>query len=236
MKPEALPVYEAVPVTEPSALAESLREEYGILAAMLAAVWSASLFRVSLLLGVVSAAGVALGVAAQAGRGFGSTFTVFALLALPLALFLGLATFARTVELQREAFVYIAGMNRIRHAIVAAVPASRPYLVLPIYDDAIGIYRSQGSGIRLRPPRFRLTFFLHQTQGIVAVICSALSGIIGWIAVARFDSTAAWVVAAAAFVLVLAWLVTWWNRSIAELQAAMRPMFPTPPEAIRAQI
>ena len=63
---------------------------------MLASVWSASLFRVSLLLGVVSAIGVALGFAAQAGGGFGSTFRVFALVALPLALFLGLATFART--------------------------------------------------------------------------------------------------------------------------------------------
>jgi hypothetical protein len=224
------------PMPESAVLSEALREEYGILSSMLASVWSASLFRVSLLLGVVSAIGVALGFAAQAGRGFGSTFTVFALVALPLALFLGLATFARTVELQRESYVYITGMNRIRHAIADAVPASRPYFVLSIYDDALGVYRSQGTGIRLRAPRFRLVFALSQTQGIVAVICAALAGIIGWIATAGFDSTVAWGVAAVAFVFVLAALLIYWNRSIAQLQAAIRPMFPTPPDAIDAPI
>jgi hypothetical protein len=218
------------------ALSEALREEYGVLSEMLASAWSASLFRVSLLLGVVSAIGVALGFAAQAGGGFGSTFTVFALVALPLALFLGLATFARTVELQREAYVYITGMNRIRHALADAVPASRPYLVLSIYDDALGVYRSQGTGIRLRPPRPRLLFALVQTQGIVAVICAALAGIIGWIATAWFALAVAWGVAALAFVVVLAALLTYWTRSISHLQGAIRPMFPTPPEAVDAPI
>jgi hypothetical protein len=224
------------PTPERAALSDALREEYGVLSSMLSSVWSASLFRVSLLLGVVSAIGVALGFAAQAGRGFGGTFTVFALVALPLALFLGLATFARTVELQREAVVYITGMNRIRHAIADAVPASRPYLVLSIYDDPAGVYRSQGTGIRLRPPRFRLALMLSQTQGIVAVICAALAGIIGWVATAPFDSAVAWGVAAVAFVVVLAALLIYWNRSIAQLQGAIRPMFPTPPEAIDAPI
>ena len=207
-----------------------------MLAEMLASVWSASLFRVSLLLGVVSAIGVALGFAAQAGGGFGNTFAVFALIALPLALFLGLATFARTVELQREAMVYITGMNRIRHAIADAVPASRPYFVLSIYDDALGVYRSQGTGIRLRPPRFRLVFALVQTQGIVAVISAALAGIIGRIASSGLAAALSWGVAALAFVAVLGALLTYWNRSIAHLQKAIRPLFPTPPEAMNAPI
>ena len=221
---------------EEAALSEALRNEYGLLSMMLASVWSASLFRVSLLLGVVSATAVALGFAAQAGAGFGSTFAGFALVALPLALLLGIATFARTVELQREAIVYVAGMNRIRHAIADAVPAVRPYLVLSIYDDMNGVYRSQGSGIRLRPPRHRLGYALHQTQGIVAVICAAIAGLIAGIAAAGFDSSLAWVAAAAAFGAVLTALLVVWNRSIDELQKALRPMFPTPPEAIDAPI
>jgi hypothetical protein len=224
------------PTPERAALSDALREEYNVLAAMLASVWSASLFRVSLLLGVVSAIGVALGFAAQAGGGFGSTFMVFALVALPLALFLGLATFARSVELQREAYVYITGMNRIRHAMVDAVPASRPYLVLSIYDDALGVYRSQGTGIRLRAPRRRLVFALVQTNGIVAVICAALAGIIGRIATDSFASPVAWGITALAFVVTLAALLTYWNRSIAQLQKAIRPMFPTPKEAMDAPI
>lgn len=108
-------------------LSEALREESGLLAMMLASVWSASLFRVSLFLGVASAIGVALGFATQAGDGIGGTFTVFALVALPLALLLGLGTFVRSIELQREAYVYITGMNRIRHQMPARVPAAQRY-------------------------------------------------------------------------------------------------------------
>ena len=203
---------------------------------MLASVWSASLTRVSLFLGVVSATGVALGFASQAGGGFGGTFTVFALVALPLVLFLGLATFARTIELQRESMVYIVGMNRIRHAIADSAPASRPYLVLSIYDDVRGVYRSQGTGIRLHPPRYRLVFALVQTQGIVAVMCAALAGVIGGLAIAWLSAPLAWAVGAVAFVLTLAALLAYWNRSTAQLQAAIRPMFPTPPEAFDAPI
>lgn len=216
-----------------AALAEALRTEYAALSTMLATVWYASLFRVSLLLGVVSAGGVALGFAAQAGKG---TFTVFALVALPMALFLGLATFARTVELQREAYVYITGMNRIRRAMADAAPAIRKYLVLPVHDDVAGFYRSQGTGIRLRPPRFRLGLALAQTQGIVALINAAVAGIIGWIAIARFDANFAWAVATVDFVVVLGALLIYWSRSIAQLQAAIHPMFPTPLDEIDAPI
>jgi hypothetical protein len=220
------------PLPDPAALTEALRAEYGLLGTTLASVWSASLSRVSLFLGVVSAIGVALGFAAQAGDGFGGTFRIFALIALPLALFLGLGTFVRTIELQREAFVCITGMNRIRHAMVEAAPECRPYLVLSIYDDAAGVYRSQGTGIRLRPPRYRLVFALVQTQGIVAVICGALAGIIGGLATAWISDVGAWVVAAAAFVVVAGGLLRYWSRSFAQLEAAVRPMFPTPPEAL----
>jgi hypothetical protein len=45
----------SAPTPEKTALSDALREEYGMLAMMLASVWSASLFRVSLFLGVVSA-------------------------------------------------------------------------------------------------------------------------------------------------------------------------------------
>lgn len=226
----------AAPTPEQTALLDALGKEYAVLASMLATVWSASLSRVSLFLGVVSAVGVALGFAAQAGSGFGSTFTVFALVALPLALLLGLGTFVRSIELQREAFVYITGMNRIRHAIADTVPASRPYFVLSIYDDALGVFRSQGTGIRLRPPRRQLVFALVQTQGIVAAICAALAGIIGGLATALFSTTIAWFVSPLAFVVTLVALLRYWSRSFSEIQSAVRPRFPTPQEAIDAPL
>jgi hypothetical protein len=221
---------------ETAAISEGLREEYRLLATMLASVWSASLVRVSLFLGVVSAIGVALGLAAQVGGGFGGSFTVFALVVLPLVLFLGIGTFVRTVELQREAWVYITGMNRIRHAMADAVPASRPYFVLAIYDDAPGVYWSQGTGIRLHPPRYRLVVALVQTQGIVALICAALAGVIGGLALTWFAPAIASGVGAVTFVVVLVALLRYWARSFGQIQAAVRPMFPTPPEVNDAPI
>ena len=117
-----------------------------------------------------------------------------------------------------------------------AAPASRPYLVLSIYDDAAGVYRSQGTGIRLRPPRYRLAFALVQTQGIVAVICGALAGIIGGLATTWISAVAAWPFAAVTFAVVAGGLLRYWSRAFAQLEAAVRPMFPTPPEALDGPI
>ena len=232
------PVPDAGPAADATALSAEERErvaavlsaEYGVLAGLLSAVWSASLVRTSLFLGVVSAVGVALGFAAQASGGIGATFTSFALVALPLALFLGLATFARTVEIQREAIVYITGMNRIRWFMTQQAPGSIRYLVLPVHDDAIGVYRSQGTGMRLRPPRYRLVFALVQTQGIVAVVSASLAGIIGGLATAWLTPAAGWIVGGVAFVVTLVALFRYWNRSLAALQAAIHPLNPTPPD------
>ena len=216
---------------EQQRIAQVLTAEYGLLAGMLSAVWSASLVRTSLFLAVISALAVSLGLAAQASGGFNDTFTVFALVALPLTLFLGLATFARTVEIQREAIVYITGMNRIRHFMTQSVPASRPYIVLSTHDDDLGVYRSQGTGMRFGPPRYRLVFALVQTQGIVAVMCSAIAAVLGGLAGARIQPALAWPLGAVAFVVTLVALLAYWNQSIRQLQAAIRPMSPTPPDA-----
>ncbi|HET7027432.1 MAG TPA: hypothetical protein VFI28_07060 [Candidatus Limnocylindrales bacterium] len=208
--------------------AQLLTAEYGALAGALSAVWMASLTRTSLFLGVLSAVGVALGFVAQAGGGVGATFTLFALVTLPLALLLGLATFVRLIEVQREAIVYIAGMNRIRHFFAESAPMIRPYLVLSTHDDEAGIYRSQGTGIRLRAPRYRLVFALVQTQGIVGVVCAVLAACTGGIAAATVSVAVGWVVGAIAFVVIVVALFGYWNRSISEIEAALRPLNPSP--------
>lgn len=213
-----------------------LAGEYTVLSSALSSVWSASLFRTSLFLAVLSAVGVALGFAAQAAEGFGGPFIPIALVSLPLALFLGLATFARLVEIQREAIVYIVGMNRIRHFMAETTPSSRPFLVLPTHDDELGLYRSQGTGIRLRPPRYPLVFALIQTQGIVAVMSAALAGAIAGFAIAPLNHRLAWIAAPLAFVVILVLLMGFWRRSFGEMRAALRPISPTPPEGLEATI
>jgi len=138
---------------------EVLSEEYRVLASALSAAWSASLVRTSIFLGVLSASVVALGLVVRS-----ESFTQFALVILPLALFLGLATFERVVEIQREATIYITGMNRIRFFFQTVAPASRPFFILPSHDDDVGLYRSQGTGMHRRAPRFGVGLALVQTH------------------------------------------------------------------------
>ncbi len=210
-----------------------LTAEYGVLAGALATAWSASLTRTSLFLFSLSASGVALGFAAQGGVDRGP-FRTLALAVLPLLLFLGVATFVRLVQVQREAMVHITGMNRIRHFFLESAPGSRPYLVLPPYDDEAALYRSIGTGMSRRPPRSRLLHQVVQTQGIVGVVAAAVAAAFSWLAAAPAGDTAAWALAALAFAATVIGLFTYWQRSLAELRASIRPLFPTPPEEIDA--
>jgi hypothetical protein len=206
---------------------EVLSAEYNTLMAALSAAWSASLNRTSLFLGVVSAAGVAFGISSQGGID-SSTFRAVAFLVLLLTLFLGIATFIRLVEVQREAMVYITGMNRIRHFFAEFAPAARPLFVLPTHDDESALYRSIGTGMHWRRPRFRLLNLTVQTQGIVGVITAVIAGGCGGLAGSAAGPALGWTLAAAGFVLTLCLLFLGWHRSLAELRARLVPMYPTP--------
>jgi hypothetical protein len=92
-----------------------------------------------------------LGFVAQAGVETGP-FRGLALVILPIVLFLGVATFIRLVQLQRQSLVYVTGLNRIRHFMRQQAPASLPYLILPVHDDAAAVYRSPGTAMTRRPP------------------------------------------------------------------------------------
>lgn len=207
-------------------LAEVLGAEYSLLAALLSTAWSASLTRTSLFLFTLSASGVALGFAVQGDIERGP-FRAVALVVLPLILFLGVATFVRLVQLQRESFVYLTGLNRIRRFMADSVPATRPYLVLPVHDDAAAIFRGPGTGMNARPPRYRLLNLVAQTQGIVGVVTSAVAAAIAGLAAAPLGLPAVAAIGTAAFALTLLVLMRYWQRSLADLWQT-RPMFPTP--------
>lgn len=146
----------------------------------------------------------------------------------------GGATFVRLVQVQRESIIYITGLNRIRHFFQERAPASKPYFVLPAYNDELSLFRSVGTGMSRRPPRYRLLYLVVQTQGIVGVVSAAVAAAFGGLAAAPYGPAAASVVAAVAFVVALAALFIYWQRSLAELRVSIRPLYPTPPEEIDA--
>jgi hypothetical protein len=214
-----------------AALAAVLTAEYSVLTAMLGAAWAASLTRTSLFLVVLSASGVALGFAAPGG---GENLRLHALVVLPLLLFLGVTTFVRVVQLQRESAVYITGQNRIRRFFGDSVPAARPYFVLPLHDDRAALFRSPGTGMSRRPPRFPLLNLIVQMQGLVGVVTASVAAVFGGIAFLPLGIATGWIVAAVAFVGTISTLFAYWQRSLNELWTSLPPRFPTPPEEIGA--
>jgi hypothetical protein len=217
---------------EQQLVSEVLGSEYTILMSALNAAWNASLVRTSTFIFSLSAAGVALG-AAQGGLDRAPS-RLLALVVLPLVLFLGVATFVRLVQVQRESIIYITGLNRIRNFFIELAPASKPYFVLPAYDDEPSLFRSVGSGMNRRPPRYRLLHLVVQTQGIVGVVSAAVAAAFAGLAAGAYGLAAASVAAAVAFVVALAALFIYWQRSLAELRASIQPLHPTPPEQMNA--
>src|SRR5947208_8418521 len=104
----------ARPLDDPRAL-QILSTEHWSLLATRSLSWNESFSRAGLFLSVVSATAVALALVGQASA-FGPQFVAFALVMLPVALFVGLATFTRLDEVNAEDTIWLAGMNRIRHA------------------------------------------------------------------------------------------------------------------------
>ena len=61
----------------------------------------------------------------------------FALILLPVTLFIGIATFFRLDDANREEALWMGAMNRIRHAYVTMVPAVEALGVRVVVTDTI---------------------------------------------------------------------------------------------------
>jgi hypothetical protein len=128
--------------------------------------------RATIFLTVVSAAVVALALAAEATE-FGDRFYVFALLVLPVAFFIGVGTYIRLVDARIEDFWLLSGLNRLRHAYLEIAPGLEPYFVTGHHDDEQGLYETYGPGIGSRSYRL-----IGETSTLVAVINAALAGVV----------------------------------------------------------
>lgn len=146
--PEGPPTTAAVPMDE-TAAARALRvqilaTEHWSLLATRSLSWNESFARAGMFLTLLSGATVALALVAQA-TSFGEGFVVFALLTLPVVLFVGLATYVRLLEINNEDYVWVRGMNRLRAAYLEIDPQLAKYFVTGTTEDADGIYQTFGS-------------------------------------------------------------------------------------------
>jgi hypothetical protein len=150
-----------------------LATEHWSLLATRSITYAAIYSRAGIFLTVVSAAVVALALVAQATE-FGDRFYAFALLVLPVALFIGVATYIRLVDARIEDFWLLSGMNRLRHAYLEIASELEPYFVTGHHDDTQGLSETYGPGTEAR--LYRL---LASTSVLVGVIDAALAGVFG---------------------------------------------------------
>jgi hypothetical protein len=178
--------------------------------------------RTGIFLTVVSASVVSLALVAQA-TDFGDGFYVFALLVLPVVLFLGLGTQVRVRDAVAEDVWLVLGMNRLRHAYLEIAPELEPYFVSSHYDDERGVMQNFGPWARVRPSRL-----LASTPVLIGVIDAVIAGVIaGAVAeVSRAPAALSIAVGSAVMLVVLVLVVFASTRVIQELRTTWVPRFP----------
>jgi hypothetical protein len=124
-------------------------------------------------LSVLSGAVVALALVAQATE-FDEGFMTFALLILPVVLFVGVATFLRLVAINHEDVSWVVGMNLLRHAYLDAAPELRDYFISGSHDDEAGVMATYGA--TPGPGSFAHEFVT--TPGMLAVVDGVIAGIL----------------------------------------------------------
>ncbi|HET9613642.1 MAG TPA: hypothetical protein VFP22_02420, partial [Candidatus Limnocylindrales bacterium] len=192
--------------------------------------WNESFSRAGLFLSVVSATAVALALVGQASA-FGSQFVAFALVMLPVALFVGLATFTRLDEVNAEDALWVAGMNRIRHAYMEMGPGLAPYFVTGTHDDPAGLEQTFG----IHRPGTAIAHWIVTMPGMVAVIDGVLGGLIAGLgvnAVSGMAMQSSIVVGAVVGLAIPIVLAVRSRSSVRWLIGVYRPRFPSGDSAI----
>lgn len=127
--------------------------------------------RTTIFVAVLSGIIVALALLAQTTR-FGGEILWFGLLLISVALFIGLATFARSVTINYEDARWVTGMNLLRHGYLQILPELERFFVTGHEPDAD--QRTLGHG---SPQRFaNLVNSLTTTSSVVAALNSILAG------------------------------------------------------------
>jgi len=125
-----------------SAKLQILATEHWSLLATRSLTYTESLGRVQMFLAILSGSVIALALVAQADR-FGPTFIAVAIFMLAVVFFVGVATMARLMSLNRDDFRWVLGMNRLRNAYFAMYPELAPHFMTSPYDDLPGLVRAR---------------------------------------------------------------------------------------------
>jgi hypothetical protein len=204
-----------------------LSTEHWSLLASRSLAWNESFARAGMFLSALSGAIVALALVAQA-TSFGDGFRLFALVILPVVLFIGLTTLLRLGLANYHDGICVVGMNRIRAAYFERVPEVRRYFVMPGNDDDAAIWRAMAMDPAIPMP----IILLASAPTLVGVLNAVLAAVIGAIAAIQLgaDGGVATLVGVAAFIVLFVGEFLWGSREAQRERPEYTPMFPTPSE------
>lgn len=173
---------EAAPTggASPSMRLQILSTEHWSLLASRSLAWNESFSRAGMFLTTLSGAIVALGLVGGVS-GFGEAFTLFALVILPVVLFIGVATWIRLGASNYHEAQCVIGMNRIRAAYLER------YFVMSAHDDFPGIGVTMG----VQPGGGRAFWVAQMLAGrptVVTILNAVLAGGIAAIAALRIGA------------------------------------------------
>ena len=207
-----------------------LATEHWSLLASRSLTYTESLGRVNVFLAILSGAVIALALVAQADR-FGATFIAIAILTLLVVLFAGFATIARLMQLNRDDYRWVVGMNRLRHAYLELHPELEANFMTSPYDDVPGALRTLGIDITAARGVGSALHVFQTLPGMLSVIVAAIVGAIGaLIAVAiGLPSLGVVLAGAGAFVVAVVLMALWGSRSFrGSRDPSLEPHFPSP--------
>jgi hypothetical protein len=163
---------------------QMLATEHWSLLATRSLSWNEAFSRASMFLSLLTGAVVALALVAQA-TDFGEGFVLFALLTLPIVLFVGLATYVRLLEINNEDLFWVRGMNRLRSAYLEIDPGLGRWFVTGTTEDAEGVFRTFGAHANdLNAGRFH---GLVTTPTTIAFVDAMLAAVLAAIVMVELD-------------------------------------------------
>jgi hypothetical protein len=190
--PEGPPLAQTGPVgSDPASMdaarralrVQMLATEHWSLLATRSLSWNESFARAGMFLSLLSGAVVALALVAQA-TSFGEGFVAFALLTLPVVLFVGLATYVRLTEINNEDVVWVAGMNRLRRAYLEIDPDLAGKFVTGTTEDRVGFLRTYGA-LDVHETWGGVLHGFVTTPATIAFVNSMLAAVLGSIIVVQ---------------------------------------------------
>jgi len=214
----------------PSMRLQILSTEHWSLLATRSLAWNESFSRAGMYLSTLSGAMVALALVAQASNsGPGSAqFAQFALVILPVVLFVGVATFIRLGAANWNEAICVIGMNRIRAGYLELAPELEKYFVMSAHDDPRGVAITMG----VEPGRPSFLHILAATPMVVSALNAVVVGVIASLVGLQLGATTgpSLVAGFVAFAIAAAIQGRYATGNIARGRASIRPLFPSPAE------